>query len=266
LNEGKAVTDLNNYYNNQMQGYASEQQGLADTLNKTGDVSAELQAESTMDNKRQSDLVAQNLAQEKIAGANNYGQISAANTNDIQSQQFLKQLAENNPSNVGLLSTLYGGGYNADKYGALDSNIYQGQLNQLKQGSQAQLQDRENKIGEMQQSLKGYYDQVGDKKKEIQGKYETEIGKNKADATQLEGIKSSLTTRIGELENAKAKAGPELRRQLEQKLANLRVEVKKANDKVKMNKDAEAQQTSQRIAERDKLLRQQAVNTNKFKV
>lgn len=121
-----------------------------------------------------------------LAVSNNYGQLGQESASDIKNKQFLELLAQQNPSNVGLLANLYGGGMK-DK--ALDSNVLDSQLRQLRQGAGAQIEEGKTAKSVRDQSLKDFFSSVESKKTEALDKYNSQIKK----LTDLQEKKGKLS-------------------------------------------------------------------------
>lgn len=149
--------------------------GLTDELNKAyqGDVS-KLQANQDLMTKG-------NLG--VLAGPSQY-EIDQAKT---------AQLLADNQSNIGKLNALYGGGYDSTKYGALDSNLLQGQFNEAQGKAKQGLANVEEANKQGENVRKAYLDQVKTS--------QDSLGKNKQAAdenikrwnTELAKLKAKLT-------------------------------------------------------------------------
>lgn len=148
--------------------------------------------QKALDDQNASDLarkaeLEQGLETERgLAVKNNYGQLGQESASDIKNKQFLELLAQQNPSNVGLLTNLYGGGMK-DK--ALDSNVLDSQLRQLRQGAGAQIEEGKTAKSVKDQSLKDFFGSVDSKKTEALDKYDAQIKK----LTDLKDKKGKLS-------------------------------------------------------------------------
>lgn len=135
-------------------------------------IQAEIDSQAKADLERKAALEAQNRGQVEIATTNNYGKLAQQSRQDEDNENFLRLLAEKNPSNIGLLSNLYKGGM---KDAALDSNVLDSQLQTLKQGADKQIEGRVLADSQRQQSLKDYYSATASKQKEIVDKNQKQI-------------------------------------------------------------------------------------------
>lgn len=141
---------------------SSEQTGIQSAIDQ----------QTADDLARKQELENQNATQFGIAGTNKYGELAQKSNQDLANEDFLKLLAEKNPSNVGLLANLYKGGM---KDAALDSNVLNSQLQGLRQGADTQIEGRKLSDTQRSQSLKDYYGAVDQKKVEAADKYSKQI-------------------------------------------------------------------------------------------
>lgn len=109
-----------------------------------------------------------------------------ANESDFEMEQAkLAQVLADRQSNVGKLKALYGVGYDTTKYGALDSNVLQGQFNDAAVGSTDALKSKDLAQKEGSRVRESYLDQIDT------SKTQTEKAKGVAD-TEITRLGSEL--------------------------------------------------------------------------
>lgn len=249
------VVDNGNYNTDSVPGYKrtdmdliNEKKGQLDQVNKI-DLSAgaldplrtastEVQKEksnfvegaNTYGESRNKDINA-DLAQTNIK---NMGDVGAENVVEQDTNAFYKMLIDKDPSNIGLLSNLYGGGYDATKYGAVDSNVLQGIFGAQRAAAQGLTADRQGSISGAESAKQGYANAADAKRAEIAQNYkgyQANVEKLKAgyDAALAE-IKRKLDEGVINLASAreqKTKIEGELKSQqaaMDKKVADAKIE------------------------------------------
>jgi O6-methylguanine-DNA--protein-cysteine methyltransferase len=229
LNEGAAAQGSADYLAGELAKFTTETERQNALMNLLEGADEDIKAEVAADLERKGILDKTLLDAIKAGQTEKYGEIAQASQTDQNAADFMRRLAEQNPSNVGLLSMLYGGGYDAGKYGALDSNILQGQLNELRQEAEPALSERESAQNIMGQSVKDFYSTAEGKQKEVIDKYNAEVKETDSLGEASAKAKTQIQQNIEQLVNARATASTELKKQIDEKLAALRGDLKKLN-------------------------------------
>lgn len=138
-------------------------------------------------------------ASERELTEGNLGLLAPESDFEIQQAQNAQVLAERD-SNIGKLRNLYGVGYDSSKYGALDSNLLQGQFNDAAVSSQDALKNKELAQRGGEQVRQAYAENI-DKSKGLLSDAKVESEKK---ITQLSG---EVTAVENELAALKARAG-----------------------------------------------------------
>ena len=186
------VVDNGNYNTDSVPGYKrtdmdliNEKKGQLDQVNKI-DLSA-----GALDPLRTASTEVQKEKSNFVEGANTYGesrnkeinadlaQTNIKNMGDVGTENvveqdtnaFYKMLIDKDPSNIGLLSNLYGGGYDATKYGAVDSNVLQGIFGAQRAAAQGLTADRQGSISGAESAKQGYANAADAKRAEIAQNY-----------------------------------------------------------------------------------------------
>lgn len=107
----------------------------------------------------QTDVDALNQAQTQMTEGN-LGQLSGPSDYEIEQAQMAQVLADRQ-SNIGKLKSMYGVGYDTSKYGALDSNLLQGQFNDAQGQARTGIENLESARKGGDYSREQYLDQVG---------------------------------------------------------------------------------------------------------
>ena len=121
----------------------------------------------------------------------NLGRLAGPSSYEIEQAQLQQVLADRN-SNVGKLRALYGTGYDTTKYGALDSNLLQGQFNEAQGQSQQNVQALNTANAGGQKSRELYLDQMDTSRGEL-GKRHNEATAN---LTEIGNRIKTLDTQI----------------------------------------------------------------------
>ena len=174
---------------------------------------------------------------------NHFGQLGGPSAYEIQQAQVAQTLADRD-SNIGKLKALYGSGYDSTKYGALDSNLLQGQFNDAQGQAQQDIAglNTANKNGDRARSL--YLTQMDSSKLGLD-KNNTEA---QANLTKLGGQISDLDIKIQEATGSARERLEKARVSLSQERDRIATAGKtyKTNEKARMDKielDARTQQT-----------------------
>lgn len=166
---------------------------------------------------------------EKQMTEGNLGRLGAESEFEQEQADLARVLADRD-SNIGKLKSLYGVGYDTGKYGALDSNLLQGQLADAAQESKTNLQNRE-KARAAGDLVRESYMRESDSQKEQLDKTKEETQKR---VTEIDGKLGELKVKLEEL---KGKAGQEAA-EARKKIAD------EANLLEKQRKDAVARGTA----------------------
>jgi len=121
----------------------------------------------------------------------NLGRLAGPSSYEIEQAQLQQVLADRN-SNVGKLRALYGTGYDTTKYGALDSNLLQGQFNEAQGQSRQNVQALNTANAGGQKSRELYLDQMDTSRGEL-GKRHNEATAN---LTEIGNRIKTLDTQI----------------------------------------------------------------------
>lgn len=125
-----------------------------------------------------------------------------------QEQAQLAQVLADRQSNVGKLRALYGGGYDSSKYGALDSNLLQGQFNDAQVEATSNIEDKKAAQLSGARVRESYLDQVDKSKKqtdEAKGVADKRIGEMSSELARLDGvINKAISDSGGRLNTATA--------------------------------------------------------------
>ena len=203
IDANKSVTD--NYVN---AGNALTDRGNA--ANGTG------LAEKQLGETYQTDSDKLRDAQKQMTQGN-LGQLAAPSNYELEQQQLAQVLADRQ-SNVGKLKALYGSGYDSSKFGALDSNLLQGQFNDAQGKAKEGLAGLENAKKGSDRAREQYLNQI-DISQGITDKAKTDAEAKIAD------IGNQINILNDKINNSTASAGRELTKQktaLETKAEELR--------------------------------------------
>lgn len=163
----------------------------------------------------------QKALEEKRLTEGNLGQMGMENAFEVEQAQKAALLAEEN-NNVGKLASLYGVGYDPTKFGALDSNILQGQLNEGTSQAKQAIGAKQLAQRETAQSRELYANATQEQRAKIdkeKTKVEGRIGEL---TTQINAIQEQLAQVASETGNAAAKAKAELDKRLKDASAKVR--------------------------------------------
>jgi hypothetical protein len=160
----------------------------------------------------------------------NLGQLAGESDYEIEQAQLAQVLADRQ-SNVGKLKNLYGVGYDTSKYGALDSNILQGQFNDASIAAKDNIAAKDLAQKEGSRVRESYLDQIDT------SRAKTTEAKNIADKeiTRLNGELGRLDVKIAE---AIKNSGGRLTTAISTLQANKNKILKDHNDAVKLQQDA----------------------------
>jgi DNA repair exonuclease SbcCD ATPase subunit len=170
---------------------------------------------------------------EKEMTQGNLGQLAQASPYEIQQQQLAQVLADRQ-SNIGKLKALYGIGYDSGKFGALDSNLLQGQFNDAQNKAKEGLNALENAKKGGERAREQYFDQADVAKGSIdkaKDEAQTKIGDIKK---QIDTLNQQINNATG---NAKKKLS-ETKGQLEQARDAAQAGLKELDDKANAERQA----------------------------
>jgi hypothetical protein len=221
---------------------------------KAAGLSADLGEQAKIDIAQKEALDKALAEKEALAKSNNYGQLGQESDSDIKNKQFLQLLAEQNPSNIGLLSNLYGGGM---KDAALDSNVLESQLRQLRQGAGAQIEEGKTAKSVRDQSLKDYYSGVRNKQTEAAANYQ----KAQDNIIAVRGQLDAYKLKIGELTGqARVQAQEQinaLTKQVNDLKSDVQTRKKQYDDSVKNQAKLQAQREAEAKAAAERRRKEQ---------
>lgn len=138
---------------------------------------------------------------EKLATEGNLGRLGAESAFEKE-QADLAQVLADRQSNIGKLKSLYGVGYDTGKYGALDSNLLQGQFNEAATDSATNLGNREKARSEGDAIRESYLKESDNQKKML----DTTKEETQKRVTEIDGKLGELKIA---LEGLKGKVGVE---------------------------------------------------------
>lgn len=222
VNPGNVVGDPTAQYNASLSQLPTEAQlagAHTQARNQLGAAQGEI-ASSQADalarvqaNKVAQDTAIAKAAQDQSAYLQGLPQGDVAN---VGKQSALENKAEDinrvltsspSTSNLGALSTLFGQNYNTSRYGGLDSQVYQNQLQQMRQ--QAAQDQQGSKLAEQgkQAALRQYAGDITNAQKTIDPWVQAQQGKLKSSVSEAEkNINEAATNRLGELADVDAQA------------------------------------------------------------
>lgn len=192
--------------------------------------------------QRMDELNKQSEQFQKNVGDLNMGQVGAESEVEQNANDFLKLLAERDPSNIGILKNLYGN-YDSTKYGALDSNVLQGIINENRGEAENILNLRTQAEGAVDPAMKLYQNELDSLKNRTTEDYkkygETTkalMDKYRSDAS---GFADKVATRKQTVEALEKKKADEVQAEKQR----LQAEIDKANmdaaDKARLKAEAE---------------------------
>lgn len=171
--------------------------------------------------QRMDDLNKQSEQFQKNVGDLNMGQVGAESEVEQNSNDFLKLLAERDPSNIGILKNLYGN-YDSTKYGALDSNVLQGIINENRGEAENILKLRTQAEGAVDPAMKLYqneldslknrttedYKKYGETTKALMDKYRSDASGFADKVADMKIKQSELSTTVAKQEDLKKQQKP----------------------------------------------------------
>jgi hypothetical protein len=198
---GRVVTDKANLISSAEQENASGQAAIDAAIKASSDAAAAFASGIPGATTAATDALstnyqaqqAQKEAEAKRVSENNLGQLGLESADERAQAEKAALLAEKG-SNAGKLAALYGVGYDVNKFGALDSNIMQGQLNEAQSNAQAALAGKEM-AGREAASTRETYLNLN----------KGELGKINAEKTRIDGVIADKTKNVQAISEQLAK-------------------------------------------------------------
>ena len=178
----------------------------------------------------------------------NLGQLAAPSNYELEQQQLAQVLADRQ-SNVGKLKALYGSGYDSSKFGALDSNLLQGQFNDAQGKAKEGLAGLENAKKGSDRAREQYLNQI-DISQGITDKAKTDAEAKIADiGNQINILNDKINNATGDAKKKLTETQAQLEQARDAAEADLKAKDDKANAERQAYNDAHPQQSAQTRAD-----------------
>lgn len=146
----------------------------------------------------------------------NLGQLADESDYEMEQAQLAQVLADRQ-SNVGKLKALYGVGYDTNKYGALDSNLLQGQFNDAAVTAKDNIEAKDMAQKEGARVRESYLDQIGTSKTQLDEQKGETAKRVEVIDRDISKAKEALTELQGRTDAASVKAAQDLKTSIDQK-------------------------------------------------